>query len=135
MTASAAPANATVTPDQATGDQAASGRAFVTVCVAITCASLCYVACDAYQWPRLAFFPYDGTWHMVRKPPNAAPMLYVGIVLWGAIGFLAGFGASSLWYRGRRTPSRTTQRLWGAWALSWFFLAGIYYWWHLWPIP
>ena len=114
----------------------ASARLFVALCVGLTLGALAYVLCDAYQWPRLTYFPYENEWAWRRKAPNAAPMLYVGMMLWGALGFAAGMAAAWLSMAVRRaTPSAATQRLWGAWALTAVALAGSYFWWNLWPLP
>lgn len=114
----------------------ASARLFVALCVGLTLASLCYVLCDAYAWPRLTYFPYENQWGWRTKAPNAAPMLYVGMMLWAAVGFATGLTATWGWYRAvRRAPSPATQRLWGGWALTAVALAGAYFWWNLWPMP
>ncbi|MBK9070450.1 MAG: hypothetical protein IPL79_05540 [Myxococcales bacterium] len=114
----------------------ASARLFVALCVGLTLASLCYVLCDAYKWPRLTYFPYENQWAWRRQAPNAAPMLYVGMMLWATLGFIAGLAATWVWFSARRgAPSPAAQRLWGAWALTSVALAGSYFWWNLWPLP
>jgi len=105
---------------------------------AATCGAIgwcvAYVLCSALSWPRLTYFPYEGSWALMsgRMPPWA--MGYVGTVLWGvgggAIGAALGGVGARLW---RRPLPPLAITLLGAWAAIAFVFAGTYYLWNLWP--
>jgi len=109
-------------------------RAYAAVMVAIIGWSLAYVLCDLGRWPRLTYYPYEGDWAFVSGPPGQVPMNYVGTVLWGVAGAIAGAGVAvvgtHLW---RRPLVPRAISLLGAWALTSFLFAGTYYMWNLWP--
>jgi hypothetical protein len=95
---------------------------------------IAYVTCDALAWPRLTYFPYDGSWDLVGGRAAPATMTFFGTVLWGvgggAVGAALGAIGARLWRRPLPAPLVT---LLGAWAITAFALAGLYYLWNLWP--
>lgn len=109
-------------------------RIYITVCSAVTGFALAYVLCDYSGWPRLTYFPYQRDWRLVAGPPGAAPMGYVGTILWGLGGALCGGAVAYAACRlvRRSIPDRWL-RLAGAWTLTAFVYAGLYYTWNLWP--
>jgi len=95
---------------------------------------LAYVLCDVLHWPRLAYLPYDGAFALVTRPTNPSTITYLGTVLWGVIGGLAAAALGATIARARRRAlSARTQSLLGAWAITAFAFAGLYYLWNLWP--
>ena len=93
-----------------------------------------YLLCDALAWPRLTYFPYERAWAMTSGRAAPATMTYVGTVLWGVGGGAIGAAAGAIVTRvvGRPLSPRVVTLL-GAWALTAFALAGLYYLWNLWP--
>jgi hypothetical protein len=95
---------------------------------------LAYVLCDVLGWPRLAYLPYQGTVAVVERVKNPATMTYVGTVLWGVAGGVVGAAVGATIARARkRAISDRVIGLLGAWAITAFGFAGLYYLWNLWP--
>jgi hypothetical protein len=95
---------------------------------------LAYLLCDAFKWPRLAYEPYRGEVVVVGRPMSPSTMTYVGTVLWGVVGGALGAAVGATIARARRrVMSARTVSLLGAWAITAFALAGVYYLWNLWP--
>ena len=108
-------------------------RRYVVGCCAIIGFALAYVLCDFGMWPRLTYFPYEREFHFVTDP-GSIPSNYLGMVLWGLGGALvAGVLATLAVRRVKLELPRTWVRLFGAWALTSFALAGGYFTWNLWP--
>jgi hypothetical protein len=106
--------------------------------VAATCGvigwALAYVLCDALKWPRLAYEPYHGAVVVVARATNPATMMYLGTVLWGVAGGAVGAAIGATIARARRREvSAKVIALLGAWAITAFGFAGVYYLWNLWP--
>ena len=109
-------------------------RIFVISCAGVIGYTLAYTLSDFGQWPRLTYFPLEGEWHWFRTPPGPVPMAYLGMVLWGFVGAAAASLAAVVGCRlVRRSLTDTMLKLWGAWALTSFAFAGMYFTWNLWP--
>lgn len=108
-------------------------RIYATVCAAVVGYALGYVLCHFAGWRKLTYYPYEREWHLVDRAGNV-PMAYVGTVLWGlggaAVGGALGYALARLW---NRELTRRWLSLFGAWALTAFAYAGLYYTWNLWP--
>lgn len=107
---------------------------FVTLCAAVIGGCLAYVACDFGGWPRLTYDPHSRAWAFVDGVIAGAPMPYVGMLLWGAAGFLVSGAvvAVAMRWRGKR-PSGGTLALAAAWSMTAFVGAALYFMWNLWP--
>ncbi len=109
-------------------------RAYFTVCCAIIGYCLAYVLSDFGGWPRLTYFQLEREWRLVAGPPGFLPSNYLGTVSWGVGGFVIGGALGAL---GSLIPRRELERRWnllfGAWALTAFTYAGLYFTWNLWP--
>ena len=96
--------------------------------------ALAYLLCDALAWPRLTYFPYEGEWAMTSGRAGPATMTYLGTVVWGAAGGAIGAALTTIAVRLiKKELSPRAIALLGAWALTAFLLAGLYYLWNLWP--
>jgi len=108
-------------------------RAYVIATCAIIAGTFAYAACDWGQWPRLTYQPLTGD-VMMKSPPAAITINYLGTVAWGlggaACGALVGFALCAA--TRKEWPARWLQ-LFGAWAITGILLAGSYYTWNLWP--
>ena len=108
-------------------------RRYLTVCAAVIGYSIGYVLCDFASWPRATYGPLDRAWFFTAEP---APLdsNYLGIVLWATSGALVAGGLVAVATRlAKRELSQTWNNLAGAWALTAFGYAGLYYTWGLWP--
>ena len=95
---------------------------------------LAYVLCDALGWPRLAYEPYGGELSLASGHPPPTVMTYWGVILWGVIGGVVGAALGAVGARlARRAMSDRVITLLGAWAVTAFVIAGLYYLWNLWP--
>jgi hypothetical protein len=93
-----------------------------------------YGLCDALAWPRLTYFPYDGTWAMRAGAPPPGAMGYYGVVLWGLGGGVVGAAIGAIGARAWRRPLPSAAiTLLGAWALAAGALTALYYVWSLAP--
>lgn len=108
-------------------------RRFVIACAAVIGYCVAYVVCDFGGFSKLTYDPLDRTWFFTDQPTPIA-MGYLGIVLWGLGGAAV---ASAIAYVATRLLDRElpgqVNNLMGAWALTAFAYAGVYYTWGLWP--
>jgi hypothetical protein len=108
-------------------------RRFLVATAAIVGYSVGYVLCDFGGFSKLTYEPVERVWHFTDRPTPLS-MQYLGIVLWGVCGALV---AGGLAYGATRLVDREVSgqvnTLAGAWALTAFGYAGLYYTWGLWP--
>jgi hypothetical protein len=107
-------------------------RVYISACAAVIGYALGYSLCVYGAWPKLTYFPYHHRWELLDNPPNPVPMNYLGLVTWG--GASAALVAALVWFAAhwvRRPIPTTILRLAGAWALTAFALAGLFFTWNL----
>ena len=108
-------------------------RRYLTVCGAIIGYCIGYVVCDFAGWPKLTYAPLDRAWYFTATP-SPLDMAYLGIVLWALSAALIGGGMVAVATRiAKRELPQTINNLAGAWTLTAFGYAGLYYTWGLWP--
>lgn len=108
-------------------------RTYLTLCAAITGFALAYFACDFGGWPRLLHDPWAHDWRWSDRP-TSFDSLYLGTVLWGAIGAVLIGGLTWLVLGfSRRELSARVNLLAVCWALTAFLFTGGYFMWNLWP--
>jgi hypothetical protein len=109
-------------------------RTYVIAMAAIIGGLIGYGLCDWGGWTRLQHDPYTGAWWWQSGPSQRIPINYYGNLLWGVGGGAVGalFGSVAMRLHRRRVPPAVINLL-GAWALTAFALAGLYYVWTLWP--
>ncbi len=109
-------------------------RIYIVAQSAVIGFALAYVACDFAAWPRLTYFPYERSWAFIAGYPGPVPSNYVGTILWGVGGAIT---AAALAFPITLLIARPLHERWlrllGAWSLTAFIYAGLYYTWNLWP--
>jgi hypothetical protein len=108
-------------------------RRYLVASAAIIGYCVAYVVCDFGGFRKLTYEPLERSWHFTNQPTPLS-MGYLGIVLWGAGGALVcgalAYGATRRF--DRELPKRVYTFM-GAWALTAFGYAGLYYTWGLGP--
>ena len=84
--------------------------------------------------------PYEHLWLVANEPPSSAAMVYPGMLLWGLCGAISAAALTlvvlTLIVLPRAPswkPSAVALQLAGAWALTSFVVAALYFLWGLWP--
>lgn len=107
-------------------------RVYIAACAGVIGYALAYVLSVFADWPKLTYLPYQRAWGVYDRPPGPLPTNYLGIVLWGLAGALgAAILAWGITRFVRREASRRWLLLFGGWALTAFFLAGLFFTWAL----
>lgn len=108
-------------------------RRFLIACAAVIGYCVGYVVCDFGELQKLTYDPIERSWLFTAQPTSMS-MAYPGMVLWGLGGAVV---AGGLMYVASRVVDREmpgqVDSLMGAWALTAFGYAGVYYTWGLWP--
>lgn len=109
-------------------------RGYLTACVAVIAGALTYVLCDFGAWPKWIYLPYDRSWIVAARSPDASGSVYLGMIAWGLLGTVVGGGLAWVGLGVRTKPvGRRLLRLSGAWAITAFAFGAVYFTWSLWP--